>query len=60
MPLTLPAPTLSGKFSGSFAPLAKKSIFGANFSCTIALTIAKASSDWVPATTTSGLTDFIF
>src|SRR5207244_10908531 len=54
IPLTLPAPTLSGKFTVSFAPLVMNRYVGLNFCSTMALTSANASFDCVPATTRSG------
>src|SRR5439155_5638772 len=54
MPLTLFAPTLSGKFTGSLAPLDRNRNFGLKFCSIIALVMAKASSLCVPATTMSG------
>ena len=54
MPSVFLAPTLSGNSVGELAPFDMKSHFGLNFSWIIALTWAKASSDWVPETTTSG------
>ena len=54
-PFTLLAPTLSGKFTGSFGPLERKRMFGLKCCSIIALVRAKPSATCVPPTTMSGL-----
>ena len=60
MPFTLSAPTLSGKFTGSFGPFARNRNFGLKFCSIMADVRANPSSVWVPPTTMSGLAAAIF
>ena len=60
MPLMLLGPTLSGKFTGSFAPLDRNRNLGLRFCSTMAFTSANPSSTWVPPMTMSGFAAAIF